>query len=178
MERWPLIISAAVLCIILAGGCRSVNTLSKGQTPEEMAVMQESAIKGEDIPLAVVPEQKFVEPKEAGVIGIFKDTHFAYNKSTIRKQDYPILNEINKWAKENSGRDIMIEGHCDERGSNEYNMALGEQRALSIRRYLINMGIESSRLHTVSYGEEKPIDPGHTKSAWAKNRRGHFLITK
>jgi peptidoglycan-associated lipoprotein len=71
---------------------------------------------------------------------------------------------------------IQIEGHCDERGSNEYNLALGERRATSAKLYLIKLGVPENRLSTISYGEERPLDPGHNEEAWAKNRRCHFVI--
>jgi peptidoglycan-associated lipoprotein len=72
---------------------------------------------------------------------------------------------------------ITIEGHCDERGTAEYNLALGERRAVAVRTYLVSLGISPDRLRTVSYGKEFPFDPGHTEEAWSKNRRAHFVIT-
>jgi peptidoglycan-associated lipoprotein len=72
---------------------------------------------------------------------------------------------------------ITIEGHCDERGTAEYNLALGERRAVAARAYLVSLGIPADRLRTVSYGKEFPFDPGHDESAWAKNRRAHFVVT-
>jgi peptidoglycan-associated lipoprotein len=71
---------------------------------------------------------------------------------------------------------IQIEGHCDERGTIEYNLALGERRANSTKRYLISLGIGDKRISTISYGEEKPLDPGHNEEAWAKNRRAHIIV--
>ena len=71
---------------------------------------------------------------------------------------------------------MIIEGHCDERGTSEYNMALGERRASAASKYLKNLGIAGNRLSTISYGEERPHDPGHTEDAWAKNRRAHFVL--
>ena len=73
---------------------------------------------------------------------------------------------------------VLIEGHCDERGSDEYNLALGEKRARATRDYLVTLGVAANRLSVISYGEEKPLDPGHTEEAWAKNRRAEFLIVK
>jgi peptidoglycan-associated lipoprotein len=72
----------------------------------------------------------------------------------------------------------MIEGHCDERGTREYNMVLGEQRALSTRRFLVSLGVSPDRLHTVSYGKDMPLDTASNEEAWAKNRRGQFKISK
>jgi peptidoglycan-associated lipoprotein len=73
---------------------------------------------------------------------------------------------------------FQIEGHCDERGTGEYNLALGERRANSAKKYLISLGIEPSRISTISYGEERPFDQGHNEDAWTKNRRAHFVILK
>jgi peptidoglycan-associated lipoprotein len=72
---------------------------------------------------------------------------------------------------------IQIEGHCDERGTNEYNLALGERRANSTKKYLLSLGVSENRMSTISYGEEKPMDSAHNEEAWAKNRRAHFVIT-
>ena len=79
---------------------------------------------------------------------------------------------------ENQDRVVNIDGNCDERGSNEYNLSLGEQRAQSVRTYLIATGIDAARIQTRSFGKEKPLDPGHNEAAWAKNRRGEFVIYK
>ena len=84
--------------------------------------------------------------------------------------DAEILKKYPSWV-------ITIEGHCDERGSAEYNLALGEKRALSAKTYLVSLGIPADRLRTVSYGKEFPFDPGHDEAAWHKNRRAHFVVT-
>lgn len=73
---------------------------------------------------------------------------------------------------------VLIEGHCDERGSDEYNLALGEKRALATKNYLVSLGVDADRLTIISYGEEKPVDPAHTKEAWAKNRRADFKVKR
>ena len=80
------------------------------------------------------------------------------------------------WLQNNTNVKIRIEGHCDERGSNEYNMALGERRANSAMEYLVTAGVEASMISTISYGEEKPLDTGQDEDAWTKNRRAHFRI--
>ncbi|HEY2153598.1 MAG TPA: peptidoglycan-associated lipoprotein Pal [Vicinamibacterales bacterium] len=88
----------------------------------------------------------------------------------ILDEDAVLLKRYTTWA-------VTIEGHCDERGTAEYNLALGERRAVNARAYLVSLGIAADRLHVVSYGKEFPFDPGHDEAAWAKNRRAHFVIT-
>ncbi len=86
------------------------------------------------------------------------------------ESDATLLKKYPTWT-------VTIEGHCDERGTAEYNLALGERRAIAARTYLVSLGISADRLRTVSYGKEFPFDPGHDEAAWAKNRRAHFVIT-
>lgn len=106
----------------------------------------------------------------------FADIHFDFDKSFIRPDAKPILSGIAAWMKGNPGARVLIEGHCDERGTAEYNMALGERRAESARAYLVSLGVPAAALSTVSFGKEKPLDPGHNEEAWAKNRRAHFVL--
>lgn len=80
------------------------------------------------------------------------------------------------WLRSNFDVAITIEGHCDERGTNAYNLALGERRAESVKTFLAGLGIDQSRLATISYGEERPLDPGHGETSWSRNRRAHFSI--
>ncbi len=84
--------------------------------------------------------------------------------------DAAVLKTYGTWV-------VTIEGHCDERGTAEYNLALGDRRALAARNYLVSLGIAADRIRTVSYGNEFPFDPGHAESAWSKNRRAHFMLT-
>jgi peptidoglycan-associated lipoprotein len=101
------------------------------------------------------------------------DIHFDFDKYDIRPGDAEILKQNYEWFKENPGR-VRIEGNCDERGTVEYNLVLGQKRADSAKKFLIDLGVDAGRLDTISYGKEKPIDPGHNEAAWAKNRRDHF----
>ena len=88
------------------------------------------------------------------------------------------LTKNSKWLLKNGRVKIQIEGHCDERGSDEYNLALGEKRAKSAMNYLVTLGVPADQLSVISFGKEKPADPGHTEAAWAKNRRAAFVIIK
>ncbi|MFH1625296.1 MAG: peptidoglycan-associated lipoprotein Pal, partial [Pseudomonadota bacterium] len=104
------------------------------------------------------------------------DIHFDFDKFFLTPEATEILAKKASWLLDNSDVKIEIEGHCDERGANEYNMALGERRSNSAMQYLVTAGVKSDRISTISYGEERPLDPGHNEEAWAKNRRAHFRI--
>ncbi|MCK4410050.1 MAG: OmpA family protein, partial [Candidatus Eisenbacteria sp.] len=101
----------------------------------------------------------------------FADINFEFDQYRVLDRDFSTLERIAAWMNENPEARVLIEGHCDERGTNEYNMALGEQRALAARRYLVGLGIDSGSLTTISYGEERPTALGATESAWSQNRR-------
>ena len=102
--------------------------------------------------------------------------HFDFDKSIIRAGDAAILDQKVSILQANPGLRIRISGHCDERGSDEYNLALGNRRATAAKQYLVSHGIEAGRIETASYGEERPLDPGHNEEAWAKNRRDETEI--
>ncbi len=105
-----------------------------------------------------------------------KDIYFEFDKSSLLPTAQDILSDKAKWMRDNPDVSVTVEGHCDERGTIEYNLALGDRRAESARSFLIDLGVLSTRLKTISYGEECPTDPGHNQEAWAKNRRAHFVI--
>jgi peptidoglycan-associated lipoprotein len=105
-----------------------------------------------------------------------ENIYFEFDKALLTSVARELLISNGEWLRNNPDVEIVIEGHCDERGTNEYNLALGDRRAESVKMFLMDLGIENSRLTTISYGEERPSDTGHTEDAWAKNRRAHFLI--
>jgi len=105
-----------------------------------------------------------------------EDIHFDFDSIQLSPEAQEILNKKWKWLRKHPSATVTIEGHCDNRGTNEYNLALGEGRAQSAKTYLMDLGIDISRLNTLSYGEERPLDPQQSESAWAKNRRAHFVI--
>ena len=106
-----------------------------------------------------------------------QDIYFDFDKYDLRTDARTTLDRKASFLNQNSSVRVQVEGHCDERGTNEYNMALGERRANAAKQYLTTAGISAGRLSTISYGEERPLDPGHTEAAWARNRRAHFVIT-
>jgi peptidoglycan-associated lipoprotein len=103
---------------------------------------------------------------------------FGYDSSDISPEAQKILEGNAEVMKKYKSWVVTVEGHCDERGTAEYNLALGERRAVSARTYLVSLGIPAERIRVVSYGKEFPFDPGHTEEAWAKNRRDHFVVTQ
>jgi peptidoglycan-associated lipoprotein len=120
--------------------------------------------------------------KEPGIEGevfeskLLKDIHFDFDKYNIRPGDAEILKGNAALLKKYPKVKVQIEGHCDERGTVEYNLALGERRANATKKYLISLGISADRISTISYGKERPLDSGHNEEAWAKNRRAHIVV--
>ncbi len=108
----------------------------------------------------------------------FENSHvyFAYDSSVLNDTAQSTLRSGADWLRQNQASRVLIEGHCDERGTVEYNLALGDRRAESAKRFLMSLGIDGSRLTTVSYGEERPLDSGGSETSWAKNRRAQFVI--
>ncbi|HXV76251.1 MAG TPA: peptidoglycan-associated lipoprotein Pal [Candidatus Polarisedimenticolaceae bacterium] len=107
---------------------------------------------------------------------VLKTVYFAFDRAELTDTAREILRENANWLKANPKWNVAIEGHCDERGTIEYNLALGQRRANTVRDYLTSLGVPASRIRSVSYGEERPADPGHTEASWAKNRRGVSLV--
>jgi len=106
-----------------------------------------------------------------------RDVPFDFDSAVLLESARPILDRTAEWLQSYSTVTLLVEGHCDERGTVEYNLALGERRATAAYNYLVSLGIPASRLKTISYGKEFPLDPGHTEEAWARNRRAHFEVT-
>ena len=115
-------------------------------------------------------------PKEFVETSALRDIFFEFDKYEVRASDAKTLEENARWLKQNGNALLLIEGHCDERGTNEYNLALGERRAKATRDHLVSLGIEGSRITVISYGEERPMCTERTEGCWTKNRRAHFLV--
>lgn len=130
-------------------------------TPEEEAIAKDT-----------IPPEVVKIPLELSRI------HFDFDKYDIRPDDAKILEKNADVLKVYPDERVKIEGHCDERGTNEYNLALGEKRAIAARDYFVRLGIEEEKISIISYGEERPLVPAHNESAWAKNRRAEFVVTK
>ena len=105
----------------------------------------------------------------------FEDIYFVFDKSTIEPEAREILKRLAGLLGSNKNYSLVVEGHCDERGTVEYNLALGQSRADAAMKYLVDLGLDKESIKTITYGKERPLDPGHDEEAWAKNRRAHFL---
>jgi peptidoglycan-associated lipoprotein len=153
---------------------REDTSLSQGA--EDQAAADKA--KQEELARQRAIEEQRLKEEEAAARNMFlnEDIFFEFDSSVLLNETQLILKKKAEWLINNSDITVTIEGHCDERGTNEYNLALGERRAGSAKTFLMDLGIEGSRLNCISYGEERPVDPGHNEQAWAKNRRGHFTI--
>ncbi len=114
---------------------------------------------------------------DSGKAGALQTVYFGFNSAVLQGAAKASLDNNAQFLKDNPSVEVQIEGHADERGSVQYNIALGDKRAKAVKRYLMNMGVESSRISTISYGKERPIAFGHDESAWGQNRRGNFVVT-
>ena len=187
MTKKSLIIAILIFCIgLIMMGCPK-----KTVVREEPSAKKEDAAKIEAERVAKEKESKTKEDLEKSLVAqrtpgiegvvfessLLKDIHFDFDKYDIRPEDVTILRENAALLKKYPNVKVQIEGHCDERGTIEYNLALGERRATSTKNYLVSLGISSDRISTITFGKEKPLDPGHHEEAWAKNRRAHTVIT-
>ena len=189
MTKKSFIITILILCIaLIMMGCpkktvvKEEPSAKKEEAVKIEAAKKEEAAKREEAARKEL-EKSLMAKKEPGIEGVvfesslLKDVHFDFDKYDIRPGDAAILKGNAEVLKKYHGVKIQIEGHCDERGTNEYNLALGERRSNSTKNYLLSLGVSPERISTISYGEERPVDPGHTEEAWAKNRRAHTIIT-
>jgi peptidoglycan-associated lipoprotein len=199
MGKKGLVVLVLILCLgLLLTGCpkktvmKEEPSMRKAEEPvterekaAKLAAEQEAArIREEEAKKAKEKEfeKSLVAKKEPGIAGevfesrLLKDIHFDFDKYDILPEDAQILKENAALLSKYPQVKVQVEGHCDERGTNEYNLALGERRANAAKKYLVSLGISADRISSISYGEEKPLDTGHNEEAWANNRRGHFVI--
>jgi peptidoglycan-associated lipoprotein len=180
--RWSVVVLAVILSVSL--GCAKKAVVKSTDSGASAAGAKEGGIVTETVkPEAPAPAPMSTAmaatPAEAATMeqpSTFEDIHFDFNQAFIREDAKPVLAKIADAMKANRSASLSIEGHCDERGTAEYNLALGARRAAAAKKYLVSLGVGAGSLSTVSFGEEKPVDPGHTEEAWAKNRRAHFVL--
>ncbi len=173
-ERLTSLIALTLLSFVLAG-CAGQDTEPQPQpeTPEEP--------RDATPPATAQPEEvadfddmgRPVDPRTGRLLD--RTFYFDFDRSNIRPADLAVLEIHAQILNRNAGKSVVIEGHCDERGTREYNLALGERRSDAIRRFLTSAGVSSRQIETVSYGEERPEDPGHDEAAWQRNRRAVLI---
>ncbi len=124
------------------------------------------------------PEKRRGDTTQTGKTSgdLFSDVIFDFDSYVVGSDEVSKIEAVAKWMKQERAAKLIVEGHCDERGTVEYNLALGQKRADAIKDHLLKLGIESGRIKAVSFGKETPIDSGHTEEAWSRNRRGHFKV--
>jgi peptidoglycan-associated lipoprotein len=151
-------------------------TAAPAPTSSSQPAMAEPPGSGSSTPTPAPAPGARPSPKEFVAVPEMRDVFFDFDKYDVRPSDAKILDANAAWLKTNAQHLVLIEGHCDERGTNEYNLALGERRAKSTMNYLVSQGIQASRITIISYGEERPVCTEKTEECWAKNRRAHFLV--
>jgi peptidoglycan-associated lipoprotein len=194
MKRMLLMMLFAAVVSVLAlsvSGCAKKKVTAEeemGAAVEETAmqpgdagyekIYEESMAGKEESLEAQAAMEKEPEVLEGRTSAPLLPIYFDFDKSNIKEDQRARIVENATFLSENKGVRVRIEGNCDERGTNEYNMALGERRANSAKKYLVNLGIHEDRMHTISYGEEKPLLHGHDEYSWAQNRRDDFVVVK
>jgi peptidoglycan-associated lipoprotein len=157
---------------VMNPGASSTNAAGGGQRdvgPASAMMAGAKGTNGTTLPRLPAPTE-FVESSA------LRDVHFDFDKYDVRSSDKTALDANARWLKGHARALVLIEGHCDERGTNEYNLALGERRARAARDYLTSAGVSDSRITIVSYGEERPLCTERAEACWAQNRRAHFLV--
>ena len=190
-----ILTSIAVLAILWLPACK---TNRKKVEPVTTPVVEETKAPEVTMPehteTPVQPEPDFVQPEPTEEVipteidalnryaqekGYIRDAYFNYDEATLDGSAQDALQNSATWLKgEGAAYSLLIEGHCDERGTEQYNLALGDRRANTAKDYLTTLGINAGRIRTVSYGEERPFDEGHDEGAWSKNRRAHLVLVK
>jgi len=177
MKSFGLVLLVVALGLFLSA-CGCFQQAERGETapppaaeaPTIATPEPKAEIAGQAPPSAPAPA---AEPEAAVAAVELNDAHFDFDKYNIRPGDAEIPNKDYGWFTANTGR-VKIEGYCDERGTVEYNLVLGQKRADSTKNYMTKLGVDGNRIDTISYGKERPVDPGHNEEAWTKNRRTHF----
>lgn len=187
--KYVALVLAIVMLVCYGCASKPAQTGQKALTAEDQARLdQEEALKRKEREARISEEElaktraererlereKSLQAQKTALP--VSDIYFEYDSYTIQNEDMIKIKEMGEWLKSNSSVRIVIEGHCDERGTVEYNLALGQKRAEVVKNHLTKLGIDEKRLRAISFGKEMPADPSHSEDAWAKNRRVHFAI--
>jgi len=165
--------------VVAGSGCSSLRDCFRKRAPAGSNTVITPQIVDVDTGKPLMPEGGAFDENRTRVAGLaFAPVYFGYDSAQLAPVETAKIEQVAQHLMQNSGQVLVVEGHCDERGSNEYNLSLGEQRANAIRTYLINLGVAGDRMQTRSFGEEKPVSAGHDESSWHLNRRGEFAVYK
>ncbi len=194
-KLWINVVMAVFVAgLFLTASCAKKTVVSDASTIEDQAGAEAAAeaaaeaeaqrkaeaerIRQQELEAQKTSEQALEQARQQAAKTRFlhKNIHFAFDSSALSSEAKDLLKQKAQWLKQNPNVSVTIQGHCDERGTIEYNLALGERRANAVKNYLQDLGIGAFRLDTVSYGEERPLDPGQTEAAYAKNRRAQFVL--
>lgn len=146
-------------------------------TPERVDEMEEEVVE-EIVDLEADEVEESAISLEEKAKSVFRDVLFDYDKYDIKADARPILNDVAQFLNDHKDLNIVVEGHCDERGTNEYNLALGEKRSKAAKNYLVSLGVSPDRMIIITFGEEKPVCTEQDESCWQQNRRAHFVVVK
>ena len=173
-RKYSVVLLLILVFMVAMTACSKKQTVDTSPTPDpEPQVTEPVEPEVEDT------ESTYVEPEvKEEPLPVLEDVFFDFDKSSLTAGAKRTLENNARQLKSASAVGIVIEGHCDQRGANAYNLALGERRAKAAKDNLGSLGIPSTRIRTVSYGEERPFEMGNNEAAWAKNRRAHFVINK
>jgi len=168
MEWWRHMLVLGLVCGVGVVGCKKRDP-GAGMVGDNIGGVMGTDVYGESLGVRPGEDAEYAE-------GQFSPVYFDYDSSQVKPSERPAIEAVADYLRANRTVGVVIEGHCDERGSKEYNLALGERRALAARAYLIGLGIDPGRIQTKSYGEEQPVAMGHDESAWNQNRRAEFVL--
>ncbi len=180
--RWTLCLLVLILSLSLMTSCSPKKTPRPEPAPPDTSPADAGRRTGgmdtgaQDTAAREIEADITAEALTARNRFLNEDIYFNYDSAELSAAARNILRAKAGWLQDHPDPRIIIEGHCDERGTSEYNLALGEQRAMSAKKYLISLGISPARMQTISYGEERPAVMGTGESVWSKNRRAHFAI--
>ncbi len=169
-RRWLGMAVMGLVCVVAISGC-SKKKKTTGTGLDEGGIGGMTGVGIEEGTLGSRPGEGVLE----GAGGQFTPVYFDYDSSQVKDSERPALDAVASYLQQGSAGGIIVEGNCDERGSTEYNLALGERRALAVRAYLVGLGIDGNRVQTRSYGEEKPVCSEQDDSCWSRNRRAEFI---
>jgi len=170
-KRWMTLLAMSLVCLVAASGCKK-KTAGSGAAGEGGI----GGVNGTDINAAGMGTRPDLNATE--MAGQFVPVYFDFDSAQVKESERAKVEAVAEHLKKSSGVGVIIEGHCDERGSREYNLALGERRAQGVRAYLLSLGLDAARVQTKSMGKEKPVALGHDEESWSKNRRAEFVLFK